>query len=87
MHELVRAFILRPHKLYRSGELLKDMQSEFEKLQSGYSNLLEIIFLRDGGFAICLTSEFPPNEVWDATVYLSDFLDVPPRLVDMAQVA
>jgi hypothetical protein len=76
MHELVRAFILRPHKLHKGGELLRDIVSEFETLQRGYDNSLEILFLKDGGFAVCMTSDFPTEDIEDATHYLADFLAV-----------
>jgi hypothetical protein len=85
--ELVRAFILRPHKLYKSGAFIKEMAAEFESIQRGYYWILEIVFLKDGGFAICLPQDLSAEDMLDATLYLSDFLAVPPRLVDLSQIA
>lgn len=86
MFELVRAFVLRPHKLYKGGNLIKGMAFDLEYLQRSYQYTLEIAMLKGGGFLIY----FPPNvdeeELYNATEFLTEHLGVSPRLVDLAQV-
>ncbi len=86
IHTMVRAFILRPHKLGKEGNFLRGIGLELERLQAGFDNMLEIVFLTTGGFAICITDDFPEGDMLDATEYLKDFLDIPPRLVDLSQL-
>lgn len=84
--ELSRAFILRPHKLHKSGTLLQQIADDFEDIQKGFDGELEILLLKDGGFIICLPTHFSQEEAEEATRYLEEKLDILPRLVDLAQV-
>lgn len=86
IRQVVRAFILRPHKLYKGGVLLKEIIFDFQKLQKGYNGDLDIFFLKSGGFAICFPPEFPEDEIADATPYLVDTLGILPRIIDLTQV-
>lgn len=85
IHELVRAFVLRPHKLYKRGSLLRGMVFNFESLQTDCGGTLDIFFIKDGGFAVCFPPDFPHEKIKDATPYLIHTLDVQPRLIDLAQ--
>jgi hypothetical protein len=62
------------------------MAQEFEKLQARYDGLLDIVFLRDGGFAVCLPSHFSKDEMQEVTEYFRKNLDICPRMINVSQV-
>lgn len=83
--ETVRGFELKPHMLEQRGHLLS-VGKELERLQNGYHGELEISFRKHGGFVVCLPEEYSEEDLLDATLYLADFLETSPRLIDRSRL-
>ena len=81
---VVRGFVLEPGMLGRDGSRLQ-IARELEEIQKGFEFGFEILFGKNGGFVICLLAENLGEEIFDATEYLKDFLDVRPRLIDLSR--
>lgn len=82
-----RAFILRPHRLYKKGALLST-GAELEKIQEKYEGRLDIFFIQgrseeqfESGFMVCMSPDFSTEEFGAVTADLCHFLGVPPRLI------
>ena len=87
IHETYRAFILRPHKIYRKGDLLSTA-AELENIQEKYHGRLDIFFIKafeeeqfESGFVVCMPADFSTEEFAEVTAHLCAFLDIPPRLL------
>ncbi len=83
--ETTRAFVLKPEMLGQQGARLSIIE-EFERIQKGYDNELEILFRKDGGFIICLPDTFTKEDLIEATLHLADFLETSPRLIDRTRL-
>ena len=87
IYEAYRAFILRPHKIFKKGALLST-GIELERIQEKYHGRLDIFFIQgfgkeqfESGFVVCMSSSFSTEEFVEVTADLCEFLDIPPRLI------
>lgn len=85
--ETRRGFVLPPEGLLHRGERVQAIINDLDLLQRKYRGELEILFGKNGGFIICLPNNMDPEDLFDDTAFLSNYLEATPRIIDLARVA